>query len=190
MQTRRSRRPPYGPPIHKDQLAELLFRTLRVQTETPSHHRPYPSAGGIYSFQTRVAIHRCVGLKPGLYHYVSEHHGFNGVHAHGPDLQALMTEAMHGVGAEVQPDVLILFTARMDQIAWVYGRLAYSLALKEAGAVFQTMYLAAEAMNLAVCAVGTGHVSRLADLCGADPRIEIPVGELMVGTRREPASEP
>jgi SagB-type dehydrogenase family enzyme len=55
--------------------------------------------------------------------------------------------------------------------------------LKDVGVVFQTMYLAATAMGLGACAVGTGDAEAFAAATGLDPEHETSIGELCLAAR-------
>jgi SagB-type dehydrogenase family enzyme len=66
-----------------------------------------------------------------------------------------------------------------------YGDLAYSLVLKEVGALFQTLYLVAEYLGLAACALGGGTPEGpIANISGANELAEPVVGEFMLGPRK------
>jgi SagB-type dehydrogenase family enzyme len=69
----------------------------------------------------------------------------------------------------------------------IYPDVAYSLILKEVGAVFQAAMLAASVMGLAACPLGCGNSLLFAELTGVDPLIESSVGEMMLGSLAEPA---
>jgi len=61
--------------------------------------------------------------------------------------------------------------------------MGYALILKDAGVLTQTMYLVAEAMGLAACALGAGNADLFAQAAGVDYYAESSVGELMLGSR-------
>jgi SagB-type dehydrogenase family enzyme len=66
----------------------------------------------------------------------------------------------------------------------VYGPLAYSLILKEVGALFQTIYLVAEYLGLATCALGGGIPDDAFSRIGKIEELAEPVvGEFMIGPR-------
>jgi hypothetical protein len=60
---------------------------------------------------------------------------------------------------------------------WKYQGMAYALILKDLGALLQTMYLVATAMNLAPCALGSGDTDLFAEATGLNPLEEASVGE-------------
>lgn len=85
-----------------------------------------------------------------------------------------------GVPAE-SLQVLLVLTARFQRLSWKYSSLAYSLILKDVGGVFQSMYLAATAMELAPCALGCGDSDLFAKAVGSDYYAETSVGEFLLG---------
>lgn len=190
METRRSLRRHGDVPIDLPALGELLFRTLRVRAVLPGadgspqgrSDRPYPSAGACYPLEAYVAVGRCRGLRPGLWHYHPQHHALHRVDAPLEPVDALLLDAKHGSGADEPPQLLLVLCARFGRTAWAYGRLAHRLVLQEVGVVIQSVYLAATAMGLCACALGRGSASRFAGLTGLDPRVEASVGEIMLGS--------
>lgn len=196
MEGRRSRRRQGDVPIGLDALGELLFRTLRVRTVLPATEtngqgrsdRPYPSAGACHPLEAHLAVARCRGLDPGLWHYHPQQHALFRMDAPADAVDALLRDAMHASGAEAPPQLLLVLSARFGRTAWVYGRLARRFVLQEVGVVFQSVYLVATAMGLAACALGRGSSTRFARITGLDPREEASVGEIMLGSA--PSSEP
>jgi oxazoline/thiazoline dehydrogenase len=78
----------------------------------------------------------------------------------------------------------VVVTSRFARQSETYGDLAYSLVLKEVGALLQTLYLVAEDLGLAVCALGgRSPGDLLARLCGTTELDEPVVGEVMLGPR-------
>jgi oxazoline/thiazoline dehydrogenase len=195
METRRSQRRHGDAPLTLAALAELLYRTLRVRAVLPADadthqgrtDRPYPSAGACYPLEAYVAVHRCEGLPPGLWHYHPQHHALFRVDGPAEAIRALVDDAMHASGAEAPPQLVLVLTARFGRTAWSYGRLAHRLVLQEVGVVIQSVYLAATAMGLCACALGRGNATRFAAITGLDPRQEASVGEIMLGSVPSPA---
>ena len=73
--------------------------------------------------------------------------------------------------------------ARFQRVAWKYASTAYAVILKNVGVLYQTMYLAATAMNLAPCAIGCGDADLFARGAGTDYYAETSVGEFLLGSR-------
>jgi SagB-type dehydrogenase family enzyme len=66
---------------------------------------------------------------------------------------------------------------------WKYQSMVYAVILKNVGALYQTLYLAATAMGLAPTALGGGDSDRFARATGRDYWGESLVGEFLVGAR-------
>lgn len=189
METRRSVRIHGVDPIDLHRLGAFLFRSAgnrpleEAAPGTPAGiRRTYPSGGARYPLEVYVLVGRARGLDRGLYRYDPSEHGL--------DPLAPMTEELEGVlseygtrGGVTSPQVLLLITACMRRTAGRYDAIAYSLILKEVGALMQSMYLVATALDLAPCAVGGGESDLLSRLLGVDPLEEAPVGEFLLGSR-------
>jgi SagB-type dehydrogenase family enzyme len=87
------------------------------------------------------------------------------------------------------PQVLITIAARFGRISWKYSSIAYSLILKDVGAMIQTFYLAATDMGLGGCAIGTTNIDLFAKITGLEFHVESPVGQFALGRgKTAPAS--
>jgi SagB-type dehydrogenase family enzyme len=62
-----------------------------------------------------------------------------------------------------------------------YQSLSYHVVLQEVGALYQTIYLVAETLGLAVSALGAGNSDRFAKSFDTDFFAESSVGEMIVG---------
>jgi SagB-type dehydrogenase family enzyme len=183
-------------PITITQLGEFLFRVARVkdrysaQIPTPAGtvtfdltSRPYPAGGGLYEMEFYLAVRRCEGLSPGLYHYDPVAHDLAAISEPTRHVAALLDEAAASAGIEPQTvQTLFLLAARFERLAWKYESIAYALALKHVGVLYQTMYLAATAMRLAPCALGCGDSDLFARASHVDYYAETSVGEFLLGS--------
>jgi oxazoline/thiazoline dehydrogenase len=190
-------------PITARQLGEFLYRVGRVKAcaeynvETPHGpvhmaftSRPYPDAGALYELELYAAVNSCEGLAPGLYHYDPFHHRLERLCGRTADVAQLVRDASWGTGnAAERLQVLLIITTRLPRIGWKYASIAYALTLKHVGALYQTMYLVATAMNLAPCAVGCGNADLFARAADSDYYAETSVGEFLLGSKREVPSE-
>ncbi|WP_186778346.1 SagB family peptide dehydrogenase [Streptomyces salinarius] len=181
-------------PITLAQLAELLHRTVRIRsTFTGSDgqelaDRPLPSGGAVHELEVYPLVSRCEGLEPGLYRYAPDRHELDLVGAPGPATAALVKEARDATMMTGDPQVVLLVAARFGRVMWKYETVAYPLILKHVGVLYQTVYLVATAMGLAVCGLGGGDTTAFAAASGRDPLLEGTVGELVLGSR--PPTEP
>jgi len=192
---RRSVRDYEPAPLSLTQLGEFLYRVARVEDywEMPQGRsttmsfapRPYPSGGAAYCLELYPAIQACQDIEPGLYHYESGAHELARVSPLTDAVQRLIARAAAGMASRASGmQVLIVIAARFGRVALKYESIAYSLVLKEVGVLLQTMYLAATAMQLAPCAVGTGDSELFAQAAGLSYYEESSVGEFALGSGR------
>ncbi|WP_336216075.1 SagB family peptide dehydrogenase [Nonomuraea sp. LPB2021202275-12-8] len=175
-----------GTPITIEQLAEFLYRCAKTSGRpTPYGERPrraYPGGGGVHELELYVVAHQVAGLESGTYHYDGYGHRLELVRRQAGAERILLDAARSMSGAKARPQVLLLVTARFEQLMWVYEGLAYALILKNLGVLMQTMYLVATAMGLGGCALGSSAPRVFQRIAGADPLSEDVVGEFMLGT--------
>ncbi|GAA0821642.1 SagB family peptide dehydrogenase [Streptosporangium amethystogenes subsp. fukuiense] len=176
-------------PITLAQLGELLYRSLRRRgTMTGGDgqelaDRPYPSGGAVHELEVYPLVTVCEGLAPGLWHYATDRHELELVAEPGKATEALVGQARGAAMLEADPQVVLLVAARFGRVMWKYETVAYPLVLKHVGVLYQTLYLVATAMDLAVCGLGGGDAAAFATASGRDPLLEGTVGELVLGSR-------
>jgi len=185
-------------PVTLAELAQFLDATARVLSEWNSganfdgvpevaySTRPYPSAGSAYELELYLMVSNCDGLARGLYHYDAGGHALVAIGASAQQLQALSTAAEFAMDAPGPPQVLITIAARFGRIAWKYSSIAYSLILKDVGAMIQTFYLAATDMGLGGCAIGSTNIDLFAKMTELEFHVEGPVGQFALGRGKEP----
>jgi SagB-type dehydrogenase family enzyme len=197
MEARRSIRRHGEEPLTAEQLGEFLYRVARLRATGDYHvagldtdateelevaSKPYPSGGGLYELELYPVVDRCAGLERGLFHFDSRRHEIVRVGAAGPELDQLLDDGSRASGTAWKPQVLIVLAARFGRMSWKYESIAYASILKNVGALYQTMYLVATAMELAPCALGSGNAELFARLAGTDYLVETSVGEFMLGS--------
>jgi SagB-type dehydrogenase family enzyme len=148
--------------------------------------RPYPSGGSAYELELYLAVANCQGLPRGFYHYDADRHALVPIGAGTAELEALFASAEFAMDAPAGPQILITIAARFDRVAWKYSSIAYSLILKDAGVLIQTLYLMATDMRLGGCAIGSINIDLFAKITGIDFHIEGPVCQFALG-RGSPA---
>jgi SagB-type dehydrogenase family enzyme len=165
---------------------DLSIRDIAQPSQAPhERRRSYPSGGALYSleFYPVLAASAVDGLSAGTYRYMPGAHALEEL-ARGRASNAPFLEAAASSAGGPAPPIVIVITSRIASPMKVYGALAYSLVLKEVGAVFQVFYLVAAHLGLAACALGGGApealLSRVAGVSGLDEPI---VGEFMLGPR-------
>lgn len=174
-------------PISFEQLGEFLYRSARVKQRIQLNHheatkRPYPGGGACYELEIFPLIHRCVGLASGLYRYDPEAHALSPIETNQENLELLLKDSVQATGTTEFPQVLLCLAARFHRVAWKYESMAYSTILKNAGALIQTLYLVATAMDLAPCAIGYGDSDLFAETSKTDYYELTTVAEFMLGT--------
>jgi oxazoline/thiazoline dehydrogenase len=176
-------------PITAQQLGEFLFRCARIKNQIQTEHgelltRPYPSGGAMYELELYLAIERCQDLGSGLYYYQPQVHELCSLCGATEPVQALLKNAGMSMGAN-NPQLLIIITAHFQRLAWKYESIAYALMLKHVGALSQTMYLVATAMNLAPCGIGSGDSDLFTQAAGGNYYAQTSVGEFALGSQPE-----
>jgi SagB-type dehydrogenase family enzyme len=177
------------------QLGELLYRVARVRgighmDVTHPHayqlvSRPFPSGGGLGELELYVTVVQCAGLEPGIYRYEPAGHRLvPRPHDPGARTELVQQACMATAGLLAAPQLVFTVTSRLERISWKYATIAYALALKHVGILYQTMYLVATAMGLAPCAFGSGDSEVAARAIGLDWIEQPTVGEFAVGSRR------
>jgi SagB-type dehydrogenase family enzyme len=194
LESRRSRRVPGPAVITADQLGAFLYRSARVKEvmalgDSEVSRRPYPSGGASYELEIYAAVRECAGLDPGLYRYCPDAHALEAIDAGTADVAALLDGAATAAASD-PPQVLLILAARFARVSWKYSSIAYAVMLKNAGALYQTMYLVAEAMGLAACALGNGDSDRFARAAGVDYYEEGAIGEFMLSAGGGAAGTP
>ncbi len=198
LEGRRTVRAHGAEPLCVKALGELLYRAARVRARLPAtlesgyevSSRPYPSGGAAYDLEIYLVVDRCRGLAPGLYHYDPEGHRLLRRAERTPEVEALLAGAAASYLSPVPPQVLVCLASRFQRVSWSYEGIAYAVTLKNAGVLYQTLYLVAEAMGLACCGVGRGDSDLFARAAGTDYYAETTVGELVLGSRGEGGEPP
>jgi SagB-type dehydrogenase family enzyme len=185
-------------PITLTELAQFLDGAARVQSkwkgridddgggpEVSYATRPYPSGGSAYELELYLSVANCEGLARGFYHYDADRHALVPIDAGTPALDAQLAAAEFALDAPGVPQILITIAARFDRTAWKYSSIAYSLVLKDAGVLIQTLYLMATDMGLGGCAIGSIDIDLFAKMTGLEFHIEGPVGQFALGRGRK-----
>ena len=105
-------------------------------------------------------------------------------------LEAQLRGAQFATAAPAVPQILITIAARFGRVSWKYSSIAFSLILKDVGALMQTFYLMAADMGLGGCAIGIANIDLFAKMTGIEFHVEGPVGQFALGRAApSPASE-
>jgi SagB-type dehydrogenase family enzyme len=190
---RRTRRDFSARPVPLHSLNSLLGLALRTQSVTsvsPTDQyalHPYPSGGARDEITTLIArAHDEEEAFLSLY-LNREHKLFRYHQSQEQARETIETLSAVCQVAEPGPSVALLFAADYERMASRYEAIAYATILRNIGAIYQTVCLAAEALELGTCAVGGGwgHLERqtLSGYLGN----KVIVGGILVGV---PAGQP
>ena len=178
MEQRRSVRR-YGGPLTVGQLGEFLYRIGRVRSISgpdqgnpkayETSNRTYPSAGGAYRPGIYPVVRECAGIAAGMYHYQPVEHALSALRPREAYLRRLLYRAYTANGGQVVPQVLLVITSRFGRLSWKYRGIAYADTLRDVGVLYEAMYLAAIAMGLAPCALGSGDSGAFGAATRLDP---------------------
>ncbi|MCX8131542.1 MAG: SagB family peptide dehydrogenase [Clostridia bacterium] len=175
-------------PITLKQLGKLLYLTSRVKsfgfdTFHEISKRPYPSGGSIYELEIYITALNCDGLAKGLYYYDPVKHSLYIISEITPHVQKMVLNAQ-GASKCKELQVLLTISARFPRVSWKYEAIAYSLILKNTGVLLQNISLAATAMDIGSCILGSGDSDALSEVLGKKFYEEAAVGEMILGTIR------
>jgi SagB-type dehydrogenase family enzyme len=199
MEERRSLRTYGDRPLSVEELGEFLYRVARVRAirqanardprDYEATDRTYPSGGATYDLEIYAAVRQCDGIAQGFYHYEPVEHAMTALPCRRPDLEAMLYGAYVATGQKVVPQVLFVFASRFARLSWKYRGIAYATTLRNVGVLYEAMYLAATAMRLAPCAVGTGDSALFGSVTSLHPLVESSVGEFMLGVPPQRSAE-
>ena len=182
----------YAPrPLEKRKLEQFLQLTAQAHALVERREfgttslRNYPSGGARYPLEVYPLVENVQSLPKGIYYYHPLEHRLDLINQDRRYRGALLNSAMQRMGTEGthhgRPAVLLLVTAVFGRTAWKYRGIPLHLILQEAGALYQTMYLAATALGLAACAVGAFPERAVAEILNLDSRDESEVGMFALG---------
>lgn len=186
---RRSVRSYAEAPISLETLSEFLWRVCRTTAHIENKRqdiisRPYPAGGSINELEFYLAVRRCGGLKPAVYHYDSHGHALISLAQSDKVAAKIVDRSAAAMGLEPgaqQPDVTVVIASRFPRLSWKYEGMAYRASLMNAGVLFELMYLVATDMGLAPCANGTGDSRLLQEATGLDAFEEVAIAEFALG---------
>lgn len=144
-------------------VGELLFRTARIRSIGRAHlpvaaghdasQRPYFTIACLYELELYLTANRCSGLARGIYHYDPLAHALTLVQDDPVGMAAMLEMATVAAGNRCPPAALLTITSRRSRISWLFAGSAYATTLLHAGALQQTLHLAAQAIGLSAHAV-------------------------------------
>ncbi|HEX6292838.1 MAG TPA: SagB family peptide dehydrogenase [Herpetosiphonaceae bacterium] len=154
----------------------------------PTYTKAYPSAGGIHELEFYLIVRLCDGLPAGIYAYDDKQHTLRHLPKVSPYGAHLISNAAHQWGSPNRlPQMVMLITSRLEQLAWKYETIAYRLTLLNAGCAVQTLYLVSASLGTACCALGgiNSLLMRFLDQFGEIRGV--PLAQIAIGEAGTPA---
>ena len=178
-------------PLSRRRFEEFLEMTARAYGlfTTPQYGqmslRNYPSGGARYPLEVYPVVCNVEGIEKGIYHYQPFRHRLTLLTRNSSYCQILLGSVVEKLGGPEErrgePAVLLAITAVFARTCWKYDAIPLHVILQEVGALQQTMYLAATALDLAPCAIGVFPELAVDEMLGLDNRDEAQVGMFALG---------
>ena len=182
-------------PISLRDLGALLDRAARIQSfenvqagnfmgrTSPFEitKRPYPNGGASYELEIYLIVDRCDSLESGFYHYDAAEHELARISGRTPETERYVADAKTATAAQADPQIVLAISARFERVMWKYKAISYGVILRNVGALYQTLYLAATELGLSPCGIGCGDSALFARMTGLDPVVEGTVGDFILG---------
>ncbi|MFC1419007.1 thiopeptide-type bacteriocin biosynthesis protein [Streptacidiphilus cavernicola] len=200
---RSSARGPLTGPLTAPQLGALLWEAHAESHRTEQQsadgtrrtlsHRPYPSAGALYTVRLRLIALDVQGLPAGTYQCVPQRRSLSAV-GPAPSVEEVKPLSSYFSRAADDPDwigvdqapVLLGLYLDLALLRSRYGLRALRLGLLEAGHLAQALLLTATALGLAGTTLGGFHDDLAHELFGLDD-LDCPLQYLLPLGRRSPA---
>jgi SagB-type dehydrogenase family enzyme len=174
-------------PMHQLETFLQLAARADVLWESPGlgwvSLRNYPSGGARYPLEIYPVVYNVESLQEGIYHYRPFSHSLERLASGAEERARLVEVAQHRMAQSGAhgPAVLFIVAAVFARTCWKYRGMAYQAILMETGALYQTMYLAATALELAPCAIGAFPELATAEILRLDSRDVAQVGFFALG---------
>ena len=169
IEARHTRRKYSSQPVSLAELSFLLWCVQGVKrvSSRPATLRTVPSAGARHAFETYLLVNRVEGLQPGLYRYLAIEHSLIELDL-SPELSEQIIHACLEQKQVRNSAVTFMWIAVLERMTWRYGERGYRYLHLDAGHVCQNLYLAAEAIDSGVCAIGAFDEDQLNRLLKLD----------------------
>jgi SagB-type dehydrogenase family enzyme len=167
-----------------EELSYLLWCTQGVKQVQQGFvtMRTVPSAGARHALETCLLINRVAGLDAGLYRFLASRHELQQFRA-GSGLAEQMTRACFDQRMVADSAATFVWTAVPYRMTWRYSQRGYRYLYLDAGHVCQNLYLAAEAIDCGVCAIGAFDDEAMDALLGLDGREQFTLYLATVGKK-------
>ncbi|MGM0421052.1 MAG: SagB/ThcOx family dehydrogenase [Bacillota bacterium] len=168
MKNRRSRRAYASHDLNLNELSILLYYTQGIKKELSQGRsfRLVPSAGARHPYDTYIYLNQVQTLPQGLYYYNPEEHRLDLVIKE--DLTDKLITATMDQKFIGDASALFLWVGDYYRTSWRYSERAYRYINLDGGHICQNLYLAAEALNLGVCAIAAYDDNKINNFMGLD----------------------
>ncbi len=184
---RRSRHTYAETALDLNALSALLWCTQgirHIDENTGATFRTVPSAGARHPFETYVIALRVDGAARAIYRYVAHEHVLTRTQEPEGLDDALVT-ACYDAHYVARAAAVFVWTAIPARTQWAYGPLSERMIAMEAGHICQNLYLTAESMGAATCALLSYNQHRMDALLDVDGENEFTVCMAPVGKRAD-----
>ncbi len=167
LESRRSKRNFLPEPLSQNELNLLLWSCQGITADMGDYQlRTAPSSGALYPIESYLVINQVDGIKPGIYHlnvrdWTLESVRLGDVREEG--WNALRTQEMTR-----HAPVNIIWTAVMERCREKYHERAYRYVWWDSGVISENFQLAATALGLGACAMGSWYDDLVHELLGID----------------------
>lgn len=163
-------------------LSYLCWATqgLRMDRGDGSVWRNVPSAGNRHALETYIAVQNVTGLEPGVYLYRPQEHAVAFCHQNDHYFHELNEGVLRQVFVAKAPATFI-WTAIPWRMEWRYSEASVKVIALDAGHVCQNLYMAAQSLDLGVCAIAAYDQERMDDFLQVDGTDEFTVYLASVG---------
>ena len=190
VEKRASIREPSSEMMNLEELSTFLWYVARVKEKktgyenTEKQHivmkKPVPGGGGLHEINLYLIINRVKDIESGFYFYEPFQHKLKKISDINQDHRQMIYNSKGATGAHEDPDVMITLSAKFGRISWKYESIALSIILKNAGVLYNQMYLVGTALNLHPCGVGGGNSDLFSKAIQSNYYEETSVGEFIL----------
>ena len=167
-----------------EELSWLLWATQGVKQVMGDSItlRNVPSAGARHAFDTYLLINRVHDTEPGLYRYLALDHKLALLNRDKDIADRIMNSCLRQ-NMVANSAVTFIWAADFYRMSWRYGERGLRYIYIDAGHVCQNLYLAAEAINSGVCAIGAYEDDIINEILGLDGENQFTVYVATLGKR-------
>lgn len=164
------------------ELSYLCWATQGVRRDRGdgSVWRNVPSAGNRHALETYIAVLHVQGLEPGIYLYRPQEHALAFCHQNDNYVNDLNEGVRRQIFVAKAP-VTFIWTAIPWRMEWRYSVASVKVIALDAGHVCQNLYMAAQSIDLGVCAIAAYDQKIMDDFIKVDGVDEFTVYLASVG---------